>query len=137
MIPNLLHPTPITLQQLVRGAAPQDPDYREPVQAPSYAAPLVVPGQVKWKTSHGLRLERGGTVDDSDGYVLFRTVDLRAAGVTTLHINDRILQFGVDDNAVQRQVYITRLEPLGHYPDAGGATLVKAHFKDRQPSRGT
>lgn len=137
MIPNLIHPTPITIQQLTRGAAPEDPDYREPVQTAAYAAAVVVPGQVKWKASKALRLDRGGTIDGSDGYVLFRTVDLQAVGITELHINDKITQFGTGANAVQRQVYIVMLEPNGHYPDAGGATMVKAYIKDRQPARGT
>lgn len=137
MIPNLIHPTPITMQQIMRGAAVEDPDYRELVQTAVYGAAVIVPGQVKWKSSQAFRLERGGTLDGSDGYVLFRIVDLQAAGITELHINDKITQFGTGANAIQRQVYIVMLEPNGHYPDNGGATMVKAYVKDRQPARGT
>ena len=46
-------------------------------------------------------------------------------------LDDRFKKIG----SVDTDVFITRLEFQGHYPDQGGPTLVKAHFTDRQPSK--
>ncbi len=135
MIPNLQHPIPIDIVQVVRGTAPQDPDYREPVQVVKYAPAVTCQGQVKWGEAIGLDVTRIGTQDDSDGYVVFRTVDLRMVGIT-LHINDRITAFGAGADRLERMVFIVKLEPMAH-SRGGGATMLKAHFKDRQPTRGT
>ena len=73
---------------------------------------------------------RAGAIQDASGYVLFRYVDLEAKSVV-LKQNDRFLKLGKLD----ADVYVTALRPNGHYTDQGGATMVKAFFKDRQPSR--
>ena len=71
-------------------------------------------------------------VEGSDGYVLFRRIDLDTAGIT-LQRQDRFSKLG----HVETDVYIVRLEHTAHYPDQGGPTLVKAYFEDRGPSRQT
>lgn len=137
MTPNLQHPVLITWVPFIRGAAEEDSGYRELVQGPTYGSAISCQGQVLWGTSQGFNLTRIGTQDDSDGYVVFRTIDLRMIGAT-LHINDKITTFGQGPNQLQREVYIIRLEPFGHYPATMfGATFIKAFFKDRQPVRGT
>lgn len=137
MTPNLQHPILITWEPFMRGAAEQDDGYRELVQGPTYGPAVSCQGQVLWGQSQGFDLTRIGTQDDSDGYVVFRTIDLRSINVT-LHINDKITTFGQGPNTVQREVYIIKLQPFAHYPGTMfGATMVKAFFKDRQPVRGT
>lgn len=136
MIPNLQHPVLVTIEQVDRGTAEQDDDFREPVQGTTYKAPKTCQGQIKWGSGGALDITRLGTQDDSDGYVTFRTADLRQLSIV-LHIGDRFTKFGVGPNQVTHQVYITRLAPFGHYPDTGGAALIKAYFQDRQPARGT
>jgi hypothetical protein len=130
MIPNLIHPVPITIQQLNKSATFMDDDFREPVQRAAHTAEVIVPGQIKWGGKDSLVFTRGGVQESSNGYVLFRYVDLVAAGIT-LKDNDRMVKLG----NIECDVYIIRLEPCGHYPDVGGASMVKAHFADRQPSR--
>jgi hypothetical protein len=84
---------------------------------------------------------RGNDRRQSHGYVLFRLVDVRAAanragfGQYRLKQNDRFLKFGVGPNAVETDLYIVDLRYSGHYPDQGGASLVKAFFEDRNPSK--
>lgn len=139
-IPNLLHPVPVSIQQIdktdqdVSGGDGTwfDHDFREPVQqvADAVAGVVQVPGQVKWGMDEKLMATLSGALAEADGYVLFRYVDLEANSIT-LKQNDRFTKLG----KIDVDVYIIGLRPEGHYTDVGGATLVKAFFKDRQPSR--
>jgi len=130
-IPNLLHPVPVTIEPIDRASTSFDEDAGEPIQAATRAAAVTVPGQVRWTSRNELRMQLGGPVENADGYVTFRFVDLRAAGVTDLKINDRITRTG----STVVEVYITKLEPFAHHPDQGGPTLLKAWFKDRSPAK--
>jgi len=131
-IPNLIHPVPITIQTLDQANTIYDDDMREVVQQSVRAANVVVPGQVKWGLDQSFQSRREGPKEDSDGYVLFRLVDLNAAGVEVKR-ETRLIRLGTIDT----DVYVTALQYQGHYPDQGGPTLVKAFFKDRQPARQT
>ncbi len=131
VMPNLIHPVPVTIQQFDIAATIQDDDYREPVQQAARKANVtIVRGQPKWSGEKDLTYTKGGVQLKADGYVLFRYKDLEAASVE-LRDNDRFTLIGkqvVD-------VYIVKLRPLGHYTDQSGETLVKAFFMDRQPAR--
>ncbi len=132
MIPSLIHPVPISIQQLNRAATLYDDDMREPVQQSVRAATTIVSGQVKWGMDERFQSDRGGPIENSDGYVLFRLVDLTAVSIT-IKREDRFIRLGTIDV----DVYVTGLRYEGHYDDVGGPTLVKAFFADRQPSRQT
>lgn len=129
MIPNLIHPVPVTICQKVTATTVFDEDAREPIGDVERDSSVVVNGQAKWRSQFDVDMEAGGIEESADGYVLFRRVDLVAAGIE-LQTFDRITKIGTIDT----DVYITRLEWTAHYPDQGGPTLVKAHFVDRQPA---
>jgi hypothetical protein len=131
-IPNLLHPVAVTLVQRSPGTTEVDVDAREPIRSAAYIAPRNIQGQPRFK-SLGMTAEyrKGGPVITTDGYILFRYVDLNAASITLAH-GDRITQVG----HLAVDIYIERLEPTAPYPDQGGNTMVKAHCRDRAPSRG-
>lgn len=131
-IPNLLHPVPVKIQQIDKANTFYDEDAREPVQHAARKATVTLPGQAKWGAQFDMSPGKGGISEDAAGYVLFRRVDLGAAGIS-LQVNDRISQIG----DVDTDVYIMKLEWTGHYLSAGGPTLVKAYFADRQPARQT
>ncbi len=134
VLPNLIHPVPISLQVITRSATIYDEDMREPVQQSARGATVIVSGQVKWGLDQSFGSQRVGPAADSDGYVLFRLVDLAAATPpVTLQRDDRFIRLGTIDV----DVYITGLRYEGHYPDQGGPSLVKAFFKDRLPARDT
>lgn len=135
VLPNLIHPVPITLELINRAGTSIDPDIGEPIQRAARAVPIVCPGQVKWVAKNSLRMAFGGMVEDADGYVVFRRVDLRALGVTDLQMNDRITAMGAGTGLYAGEWYITRTEPFGHWQDQGGAALLKAWFKDRNPAK--
>jgi hypothetical protein len=137
MLPNLLHPVAVEIEQIQRTVAPMDEDYQEPIQQASRGPRLSAPGQVKWGVDERLRTTLTGAETESEGYILFRRVDLRARGIAELQQNDRIVSIGSGPNARPVDLYITALRFEGHYPDQGGPALVKAFFKDRSPSKQT
>jgi hypothetical protein len=61
---------------------------------------------------------------------LFRYADLRSRKIN-LRVGDRFVQVG----HLKVDIYVERIEPRGHYQDQNGASLVKAHCRDRNPSR--
>jgi hypothetical protein len=132
VMPNLIHPVPVTLQILDRAGTVMDEDLREAVQNEARGASIVCPGQVLWTADQRLNLKPEGVKEDSDGYALFRYIDLQALSIT-LKRDDRIIRVGT----VDVDVYIVKLQPMGHYPSASGPTLLKAFFKDKQPGRNT
>lgn len=130
MIPRLLHPVPIVIEQISKGATIYDPDSREPIQSAARTSQKTVQGQVKWGGDLSLQVAAGGALEGSRGYVLFRYVDLEAQGVE-LQQNDRLVKIGNREV----DVYVVEVTDCGHYTDQGGATMIKAHFADREPSR--
>lgn len=130
--PNLIHPVPVTIEQIDKPATLYDEDAREPIQFAARATSKTIAGQVKWGSQFDETTTRVGTVEGASGYVLFRQIDLTAAGVE-LQLEDRFSRIGTRDT----DVYITRLRPVGHYPDHSGHTMIKAFFDDRQPSKQT
>lgn len=128
--PRLIHPVPVTIHQIDKGATLYDEDAREPIQAAARFASKTLDGQVKWFDQFNEKNTRVGTIEEAAGYVLFRQIDLTAQSIV-LQNEDRISRIGTRDT----DVYITRLLPVGHYPDQGGHTMVKAYFGDRQPSK--
>mgnify|MGYP001027104161 CR=1 FL=1 len=135
MLPNLLHPVVIQIQVLLREDGVMDDDYREPVQQPAYADAVSAPGQVHWGQDERLRSTLAGAELESDGYILFRRVDLRNVGIDELKQNDRFISIGSGANARAVDLYIVGLRLIGHYSDQQGASMVKAYFRDRFPSR--
>lgn len=133
-IPNLIHPAPITLVQKDLAGSDMDVDAREPIQQVSRLAAVILSGQPRFKSlGVATQYHRGGVVATTDGYVLFRYIDLdNATPPIVLAQGDRITQIG----RLTVDIYIERLEPTAPYPDQNGNTLVKAHCKDRSPSRG-
>lgn len=129
-VPNLLDPVPVTIVQGDVASTLYDEDAREPVQQLAHQTPVTLQGQVKWGAVEEVEMERQGVAEGADGYVLFRKIDLDVKGVT-LAKNDRFTQIGL----VETDVYILKLQPMGHYTDQGGHTLVRAWFEDRTPAK--
>lgn len=128
--PNLIHPIPITVQRENKAKTIVDEDFREPVQQAARSSQFVINGQVKWGVDEKLVATRGGPREDSDGYVLFRYRDLEAIG-ESIKRGDRFVKLG----RIDTDVYVTEVQPMGHWQDQGGATIMRAYFRDRQPGR--
>lgn len=132
VLPRLLHPVPITIQQIDRSTTIYDDDFREEVQRVERSSDVQVPGQVSWEIDKRFRSALGGAIEDSEGYVLFRFRDLTAASVT-LKREDRLTSLG----NYACDVYVTALQPIGHYPDQGGPAMIRAFFKSQQENNKT
>lgn len=136
MRPNLIHPIPVFLRQSERElTAVQDDNLHEPVgQVRRPQSPIRLLAQVSWGKDEDQDAVEGGRAGSSDGYLLFRTSDLRSKHVT-LAIGDRVTQIGDGNAAQQTDLYFVSFKWMGHYPDQRGASLVRAYFEDRSPSR--
>lgn len=136
MKPNLLHPIPVYLSRVEKDfTALQDANLHEPIgQVKRPQAPTKLYAQISWGMDKRISQGEGGALLDSDGYLLFRTSDLRDKYIT-LQIGDRIAQIGEEKAKQNVDLYLIAFKWMGHYPDQQGASLVKAYFEDRSPSR--
>jgi len=131
-LPNLLHPIPVIIEQWIASETIYDEETREPIQQAARSETVEIPGQISWDVKDDVIVGEGGTVLNAKGYVLFRYIDLQTRDVT-LKVQDGIKKLGWQNV----NLYIVAFKPMGHYQDRGGATLVKAYFNDRSPSRST
>ncbi len=92
-IPRLIHPVPVTIEQISTANTLYDDDAREPIQFAARTTPKTIAGQVSWQSQFNEGNTRGGTIESSAGYVLFRQIDLTAASIE-LHLEDRISRIG-------------------------------------------
>lgn len=135
-LPRLLHKTPVYIRQIDRKfTARYDHNLKEPIgQVRRPSVPIKLIAQVHIGATDNPTASAGGVTEDSRGYCLFRTADLRDADVT-LDRGDQIVQMGDPPNDRATDYYITHFDWKGHYAQHGGPTLVKAFFSDRHPSR--
>lgn len=135
MIPRLIHPITVFLRKADKKfTAVMDDRLNEPVgqvrrqDKPKKLVAQIHRGKVTTTSSEG------GVTLEADGYLLFRTLDLRRENYE-VEMGDLITQIGEEPNEEEVDFYVVKLQPLGHYPRARGNTMVRAYFQDRQPSR--
>jgi hypothetical protein len=133
--PRLIHPVPVTIARLNRAAMVFDEDAREGLHGArtTPADVVTLPAQVRWATRDDPQPQGGGVREVSRGALVFHRDDLRRAGVE-LKRGDRITQIGTGPNALAVDLYLLGNEPMAHYPDQGGAPLLKWTFGDRNPA---
>lgn len=134
-LPRLIHPIPVWLRKEDRTfTAVYDNNLKEPVgQARRPQKPIKLVAQIFVGNTDNPMPSEGGVIERSDGYLLFRTSDLRDLKVE-VDRGDRVVKIGDGDNAREVDYYITKLKWMGHYSWAGGPTLLRAYFEDRHPS---
>ena len=130
-IPNLIHPVAVVIEPIQRSQTIVDDDYGEEFESTDYGVPVTIKGQIKWGKDDKLRPTDLGAESGSDGYVLFRKVDLATLSLSDPKQGDRISKLGT----VNVDVYVVEVRHEGHYSDQSGPTLVKAYFKDRNPAK--
>jgi hypothetical protein len=134
--PNLIHPIPVFIRKAEKSlTAVQDHNLHEPVgQVRRPQAPTRLLAQISWGLDNNITQEMLGISGSCDGYVLFRTSDLRAKHFA-IEVSDLIVQLGEDSALQHVDLYISSLKWMGHYPDQHGSSLVRAYFQDRGPAR--
>jgi hypothetical protein len=150
MIPNLIHPIPVRIQRRNVAATVFDARAREPVrqlwksgQGPGTGDAVDLVAQVNWNQKDGVAnptVRPGGVEEKSEGYLLFRLVDLLAAGIATEN-GDGTVEFGLDrgDRIVRigrrrTNLFVVFFRDVAGYEDQGGCTLLEVDFSSRQPS---
>jgi hypothetical protein len=124
LIPRLIHPVDVLVDQVDIATTTIDTDFREPVNpgGATFRPSVRLRAQNTWGAKDEFRRSMGGDEFQADGHLTFLRADLDAAGVQ-LHKGDRI-------SAAADQTYryrVVAVEPAGHYN--GRPYLVKAMFK--------
>lgn len=136
--PRLIHPVPVYIRKIDRAqTAEWDDNLHEPigeVRRDEVPIKLHAQHQPNEESTPRVSFAAGGVILESDGYLLFRTSDLRDADVE-LEDGDRVVQMGDPPNDREVDFYLGKMKPMGHYPQHGGATLIRAYYADREPSR--
>jgi hypothetical protein len=132
--PRLLHPIPVTIEQMNRSQLVEDMNAREAFHGSRQIArsAVTVQAQHKVQGANAPSFSAAGFSEPVAGYILVRTKDLRALGVV-LKRGDRIVQVGRGPNAVTMDAYLLLSEDMAHYPSQGGAALQKWYYADRAP----
>lgn len=130
VIPNLIHPVPITIQVLDKAGSIVDEDHREPVQQAKRLTDEIVFGQPRTNAYFSIEERAAGLHLSADGYVLFRYVDLEAKAIV-LKENDRFKKIG----HLEVDVYVNKITPVAQYSDQNGPAMLKAYYADRFPSK--
>ena len=127
-MPNarLIHPVPVVVEQILRPSTIYDGDAREAVQVVSRKVSTTISGQVKWSSDMTGNPLKEGVSEDASGYVLFSIADLNIRSIM-ISRGDKFTSIG----GRASEVYVERTEPVAHYSDVGGPTLLKAHFGTR------
>jgi hypothetical protein len=149
MLPNLIHPVPVTVQRQSDSITKYDHRAREPVrqlwkagQGPGTGSALELEAQVNWNSGNVAKpvSQPGGVEEESEGYLLFRVVDLIYRGVATENA-DGTVEFGLarGDKIVRigrRRVnlWVVFFRDVAGYPDQLGCTLLEVNFASRAPS---
>lgn len=149
MIPQLIHPIPVTIQRQNAAATVFDDRAREPVrqlwkagEGPGTGAATDLVAQVNWNDGHVAKpkVNPAGVEEESEGYLLFRIVDLVAAGVA-IERGDGTVDFGLlrGDRIVRigrrrTNLYVLFFIDVAGYTDQDGCTLLEVDFSSRAPS---
>lgn len=133
-LPNLIHPIEVEIEPADKANALYDRDAREPVRSVARAATIVLEAQVEYRDPGDPRWQAMGIHESVTGYLLFRVLDLEAAGYTPGPTGgDRIVRIGHRTASL----FTLQRKDAGHYGSEDGSTLVLVYFGDRRPSATT
>jgi hypothetical protein len=143
VVPNLQNPVKVTISRIDISETEYDPVTRENINIIRRRPPFNIDAQIVYRkvftkgsmdaADHEGHMGEGagGVIDDSDGYVLLRVVDLAAQSLT---INDIIRGDSVTKlGQLDVDYYVMGKRPAAHYTDQGGFTMVAVFFEDRNP----
>jgi hypothetical protein len=136
-LPRLIHPVAVEIETFERTETLVDADYREPISHAARGETTTVLGQMHWTIDDRVQQTLMGPEREATGYILFRIVDLKRAGIGLLENGDRFTSIGHGENKIDVDFYVIGLRMIGHWPDQGGATLVRAFYRDRSQTKDT
>jgi len=139
MIPNLPNPIMVEFKQVDTSSTVYSDPKKEPSTYVAYQPAFRVPGIMIHKKTKIIRestgtavspRELGGVIEDADGYVIVRKVDLQEQG-KTLKLDDRIISYGKPGSETQCKFFLVGYKEAAHYDDVGTHTLEQWFFQDR------
>lgn len=136
MLPILLHKTLCTIEPIDAATTRYDEEAREEIDNMKRKATITIFAQCEYRrglqSRTGADLQSvvtGGTNLEEFGYILVRVRDCEAKGWTPT-IGDRVSKMG----RRLTDVYIFAMQPIGHYADQNGSSLLRCYVQDRAPS---
>lgn len=122
MIPRLIHPVEIVVEQVDPALTTIDATFNEPVGTPAVRT-VTLSGQIREKSGQELRMRPGGAdaLANSTGHVVFDIDALEAAGVV-LAVGNRIVSVA----GAPTKHRVLKIDDHAHY--AGRAYHRWAHF---------
>lgn len=128
--PNLVQPVPVQILTIKKDETRYDDRAREPIRTAHLSpTPITMFAQVQFRDEETPDPQETGTVLKTRGTLVFLLTDLAKNGITILDRGDKVVQIG------PRVVnyFIVSSFHLGHKTDAGGPTMLKCAFGDRNP----
>lgn len=136
MQPLLLHKTKCLIEPVDLEATSYDEDAREEIDNMARKPTITIPAQCEYRrglqsrTGSDLQtVVAGGTNLEEFGYILVRVRDCEKRGWTPA-AGDRVAKMG----RRLTDCYIIAIQPIGHYADQDGATLLRCYVQDRTPA---
>ena len=134
MIPNLIHPIKVTIERMNTSEMVMDDDAREPIHGARSASSdaVIIDAQIKIESEAAPDYEPGGPRQVESGYILCRTKDMdqKLGSGVIFKRGDRITKMG---RRTGLDLYITRHQPMGHWPDQQGTTIIRFYYEGRDP----
>ena len=136
MTPNLIHKVKIIVEPVNKQETSQDEDAREAIGNTAYLPAITIVAQIEYR--RGMQSRTGsdlqvvvftGSNFEEFGYALIRVRDAAAKNWTPSD-GDRIAKIGhriVD-------LYLFAFQPIGHYADQNGNSMLRCYFQDRAPA---
>ena len=136
-LPHLIHPVNVTFELFEPGGLIMDPDSREPIHGlRNTSGTVIIPCQVKFEMLRDPAPNVGGTIEESKGYFLARSIDMDATLGANVRLKrgDKVVQYMSRNGTevVVCNLFVLRGDPWGHYPERG-ASLWKFQVTDRNP----
>lgn len=128
-LPNLIHPINVMISPITPATTVYDVDAREPLRAVARLTSVTIPAQVSWSVRSDMLPQ--GIAERASGYLTCRQIDLATMGYSPVP-GDKIAGLGHSTSLV----FVIHVEPLAHYPDQNGSSLVRLYFGDRRPVSG-
>lgn len=124
MLPSLIHPVWLDVEQVDQTLTQVDPDFREvkPGTPIVFGDPVRIRGQIKWGVADRYRRSATGDMNDADGHIAFLRVELERIGLQPQK-GDRVTE--CDDS--MNRYELVEVRPVAHYNSRH--TMVLAFFK--------
>jgi hypothetical protein len=136
MLPHLLHKTKCVIEPVDLEGTSYDEDAREEIDNMARKPTITISAQCEYRRGMQSRtgsdlqaVVAGGTNLEEFGYILVRVRDCASKGWTPA-VGDRVAKMG----RRLTDCYIMAIQPIAHYADQDGATLLRCYVQDRTPA---